>query len=410
VITMQTPADQLIKRARALLFGLGWKHPFFLLPSQKVYIRVATLVPTACVDASGCMYLNPQFCGQLSDEHLTFVLAHELMHLLLFHFARRSNRKPQRWNRAGDRVINHGLTSLGLKMPPQGLLPEDSAHYEYTTEEMYEVEDEQESDSECPQPSNMPGATGGCGVLPPQASDGDQSPGEGEAPTDGKFPDEREAARNWRQMAAQAEHNARSAGDKAADILGRILHVPPSRVKWQHILRGACARALAERGRDDVSWSRRNRRSFGGEFILPGGITYRAQVAVAVDTSGSVSDESLEQAVSEIESISAATRVAIFLTTHDAEVHYAGWVRPGARRDAVAKTMIGRGGTLFTPAYEAIEKASKKFDHAVHLTDGMPCEEWPERPRNCRKLVVALIGCKATSEVPADATVVEAEI
>lgn len=408
---MQPQASQLIKRARALLFGLGWKHPFFLLPSQKVFIRVSDMTRTACVDASGCMYLNPQFCGQLSDEHFTFVLAHELMHLLLFHFARRANRKPQRWNRAGDRVINFGLTTIGLKMPPSGLLPEDSAHNEFTAEEMYEVEREEEGDGDSPNAGNMPGAAGGCGVLPPQGKDGNQAPGEGEAPNDGQpFPDENESARNWRQMAAQAEHNARSAGDKAGDILGRILHVPPSRVKWSHILRGACARALAEHGRDDVSWSRRNRRSFGGEFILPGGVTYRAQVAVAVDTSGSVSDESLEQAVSEIEAISAATRVAIFLTTHDAEVHYAGWVRPGSRRDALAKTMIGRGGTLFTPAYEAIEKASKKFDHAVHLTDGMPCESWPERPRNCRKLVVALIGCKATTEIPEDATVVEAEI
>jgi predicted metal-dependent peptidase len=356
------------------------------------------------------MYLNPQFCGQLSDEHLTFVLAHELMHLLLFHFGRRANRKVMRWNYAADRVINFSLVTLGLKKPPEGLLPTNSAHNDFTAEEMYEVEQEQGGDGQVLTPSQMPGATGGCGVLPPQASDGDQAPGEGEAPTDGQFPGPNETARNWRQLAAQAEHNARSAGDKAADLLGRVLRVPPSRVKWQHILRGACARALAERGRDDVSYSRRNRRSFAGEFILPGGITYRAQVAVLVDTSGSVSDESLEQAVSEIEAISVATRVAIFLVTHDAEVHYQGWVRPGKRRDAVAKTIIGRGGTLFSPAYEAVEKASKKFDHAVHLTDGLPCEEWPERPRNCRKLVVALIGCKATSNVPADATVVEAEI
>jgi len=409
-MAMNAQSEQLIKRARALLFGLGWRHPFFLLPSQKVYIRVSNFIETACVDASGCMYLNPQFCGNLSDEHFCFVLAHELMHLLLFHFARRANRKHKRWNRAGDRVINQGLLNIGLKMPPQGLLPQDNDHKDFTAEEMYEVEPEHDGDNDAPGTGNMPGATGGCGVLPPQSSDGEQAPGEGEAPSDGHFPNESESARQWRQMAAQAEHNARSAGDKAGDILGRILHVPPSRVKWQHILRGACARAIAEHGRDDVSWTRRNRRSFGGEFILPGGVTFRAMVAVAVDTSGSVSDESLEQALSEVEAISTAMRVAIFLVTHDAEVHYAGWIKPGVRRTALAKTMIGRGGTLFTPAYEAIEKAARRFDHAVHLTDGLPCEEWPERPNNCRKLVVALIGCKATSNCPEDATVVEAEI
>jgi predicted metal-dependent peptidase len=359
------------------------------------------------------VYLNPSFCDQLSDKQLTFVLAHEIMHLLLFHFGRRMNRKPFRWNRAADRAINFGLVQIGLEMPPMGLLPTDPAHNEYTTEELYEVEEEQPGDDGQASLGKMPGATGGCGVLPPQGGDGDgdDDGAEGEAPEDGAaFPSTAESARTWRQLAHSAEQNARSAGDCSGDLLARVLRVPPSKVAWTAVLRNACARAIAERGNDDVSWQRRNRRSFAGDFILPGGITSKALVAVAVDTSGSVSDEDLEQALSEVEAISRATGVAIFLVTHDAEVHFADWIRPGTRRAALAKTLIGRGGTLYTPAYAAIESASKKFDYAIHLTDGMPCETWPERPRNCRKLTVALIGYASRKEIPEFADVIEIEI
>jgi len=404
VATLKT-TSQLIVRARSCFQTLAWQHPFFGLPAARVCIRVATVVGTtvvntAAVDERGTVYLNPVFCWKLTKPEFMFVLAHEIMHLLLFHFARQQGRKEKRWNRATDRAINFGLVHIGLSRPAVGLMPLDQSHNGFTSEQLYEVEPEIENGAG----GALPHVTGGCGVISAPIAG---PSGEGETPTPRSAS---EVRRNWRKTANAAIRAALSAGDQAGDVLGSVLQTPPSRVKWSHILRNAFSRALSAHGCDDVSYTRRHRRSFDSMFILPGGITYKALVAVVVDTSGSVSDESLAQAVSEVEAIAKQQSIAIFLVTHDAVVQHAKWLLPGVSRTMIARTMIGRGGTLYTPAYQAVEKAAKRFDHVVHLTDGMPCEAWPTRPKNCRRLVVALIGCKQAGAVPINARVIEAEI
>lgn len=380
-------------------------------------VRGDWTIPRAGVDPRGIFYGNPLFFKQLNDDEAKFVLAHEVMHLLMLHFGRQGSRKHKRWNRSTDRVLNHSIRSIGLTPPDGALFPLAKEHEEYTAEEAYEVEPEQTGDETPYDFHSVPSPGAGCGAMT-RGGDGDGDddkegdlPGEGQTPSGG-VPTMVEAARIWRNAAAQAQAQARAtgAGSNTGDLLARILDVPPSRVKWSALLNGMCHRALAQHGRDDVSFTRRNRRSFDSDFILPGGVTYCAQVAAVVDTSGSISDESLAQAISEVESISAATNVAIYLVTHDADVQWQGWVHPGTRRGIVANAFTGRGGTVFAPAYAAVEEASKRFDGLVHLTDGEPWDPWPERPRNVKKLIVALLGCKSQHSIPEEATVVEAEI
>jgi predicted metal-dependent peptidase len=409
-------ATVLIERARRVLFALGWKgSPFFLIPQTKVKIRVADFISTACVDPRGLIYLNPGFCEKLSDDELKFVLAHELMHLLMLHFGRQGSRKPRRWNRGGDRAINYALTTIGLVAPESALLPLLPAHQNYTAEEFCEVEPEQQNDSQPYAMADAPLPCAGCGPMKGSGDSEDELPGEGEAPGNGHLPSNNEAARIWRQIAASSQAIVRSAqasgaGTNTGILLARLLDVPPSRVKWAQLLRGACARAQAQAGRDDSSWSRRNRRSFGGPFILPGPISYSVAVAAAVDTSGSVPERSIAQAVTEVQKIVETSNVPIYLVVHDAEVQWQGWVKPGTRRTQIENVMTGRGGTLFTPAYAAVENAGARFDALVHLTDGMPCEPWPEKPSNVRKPIVALIGAASLTAIPANFKVVEAEI
>lgn len=425
-MAVSNEAQKLIHRCRRLLYQLGWKgHPFFLIPSSKVRIRATALLPTAAADPRGYVYMNPAFAATLDDGELKFVLAHELMHLLMMHYGRRGNRLQRRWNRAADRVINFALCTIkDIKAPKSALLPLDTAHEGFSAEEAYEVEPEQQGDHNPFGANDMPLPTAGCG--PRQVSGGGDGggdgsnnsvlPGEGEEPDDGRVPSMPEAARIWRQTAASAQAQAKAAdrsmgaGTGVGSMLARLLEAPPSRVKWSALLRGTCSRAEAQAGRDDVAWSRRHRRSFGGDFILPGPISYSCAVAAVVDTSGSVPEKSIAQAVSEIQKIAETSRVPIYVVVHDGEVQWQGWVRPGTKRTTIEGYMIGRGGTLFLPPYNAIAQTGKRFDAMVHLTDGMPCDDWPEKPANVRKAIVALIGVKSLTEVPEEFRVVEAEI
>lgn len=81
--------------------------------------------PIACTNGKYLKY-NPAKFDPRSLEDRVFILAHEIMHVVLFHNTRRGIRNPKIWNIAADYVAN-GLLSedSGLKVPHDALLRED---------------------------------------------------------------------------------------------------------------------------------------------------------------------------------------------------------------------------------------------------------------------------------------------
>jgi predicted metal-dependent peptidase len=359
--------------------------------------------------------MNPDFAGTLKDTELQFVIAHELMHLLMLHHDRRANRDPLRWNIATDLIINRTLKTIGdsagagsITMPKEGIIAnEDQA--EMTAEQLY---------SELPEPpqwlkdafsEGMVPVGQGCGPEKGDGNggDGDKEDDEGAGPA----PTEDQLRRQWRECAAQSQLAGRQAGTTEGNLLADLLDIPDPKVRWSEVLRGALYRAIAEAGRDDVSWSRRSRRSTT-DIILPGGITYRCKATVVIDSSGSMSDEDLSRCVAETTSIVNNCRVPVFLVVHDHAVQEACWIRPGAKaavHSSVKKRMKGRGGTSFVEAYQRVEDEPGKFNVMVHLTDG-EVGDWPDRPSSVRRLVVALVGSANEAECPSDARVIEVEV
>ena len=73
--------------------------------------------PTAEVDGR-YIYFNPKFIDDQTIDEVTFVLAHEVLHVVYMHFGRRSHRDPQWWNMATDYCINAVLVQEKIgKMP-----------------------------------------------------------------------------------------------------------------------------------------------------------------------------------------------------------------------------------------------------------------------------------------------------
>ncbi len=340
--------EKRIARLRRVLFKTGWKHPFFLIPSQRLIFRIDDSIKTAAIDTRGVCIWNGAFLDSLSDEILAGVLCHEIMHALMGHFDRKGTRDHQKWNRAADRAINQSLRLSGIRLPDFALYPAINQE-DLTAEQLYAAEPSDDGGGGDEQP------TAGCGQDAPS---GGGLPGEGEDP--GQIPTPGQAARQWREALAQAKNVSVSAGKASGSALAKVLETPPSRVSWRTILRGTCARAVTAHGADDVSFKKLNRRSHSGDFMFPGPIAYTALVAVVVDTSGSVPDASLETAISEIAAISKLQPgVRFYLVTHDSEVQWQGWIQAGKRGDATARgAMRGRGGTLFAPAYEAVAGAA----------------------------------------------------
>lgn len=79
---------------------------------------------------------NPEKFAEWSQQDRIFILAHEIMHVILHHSTRRGIRNPIVWNVAADFVVNLLLHDHGYKVPERGLF--DKKYTNMTTEQVYD--------------------------------------------------------------------------------------------------------------------------------------------------------------------------------------------------------------------------------------------------------------------------------
>ncbi|MDP2878065.1 MAG: hypothetical protein Q8N74_00860, partial [Sulfuricella sp.] len=280
--------------------------------------------PTTATDARS-FYYNPDYIDALSLEQTQFVLAHEALHCALSHFARRQHRVKFRWDVACDHAINPLLVKDGLK-PPPGALVLDSFEG-MTAEEIYPYIDENNTDQpmdkhvydgEDSQSSGQQQGDeqreGGQGQAPRQdeAESGGSPEGAQQARQDSRSgaPEprpltagEREAlAAQWQQRLAGAAQQAQQAG-KLGGLLARMVgELLQPKLPWRMLL----ARYMTQIARDDYSYMRPSRRE--GQMILPSLRSEQADIVVALDTSGSVSSEELNEFLAEVNTLKGQLR------------------------------------------------------------------------------------------------------
>lgn len=102
--------------------------------------------PTAATDGVR-MFFSPAFLEELSDKELDFVMMHEIMHVVLQHCLRQGERDHERFNIACDIVVNSNillsndmdLSSISLKKYGESMhvAPNGKEGHRYTAEEVY---------------------------------------------------------------------------------------------------------------------------------------------------------------------------------------------------------------------------------------------------------------------------------
>ena len=163
---------EIVTRARNLLMSLAWNCTALARPTASITLHLARSLPTAGVDKRGRIFLNADFCGALSSDELTFVLAHEILHVLFQHFGRQGDREHQRWNRATDRAINHTLQLMKLKATKCALFPLPGTPENASAEELYDLEPEDNGGGG----ESGPLPTAGCGVIDGDGAGGNDGP------------------------------------------------------------------------------------------------------------------------------------------------------------------------------------------------------------------------------------------
>jgi predicted metal-dependent peptidase len=378
--------------------------------------------PTTATDARG-FYFNPEYIDGLNLSQAQFMLAHEALHCALSHFARRGHRLKHKWDLACDFAINPLLVEEGLSPPPDAVIVDE--YKGMTAEEIYpliEDNDETETLDQHVYDATSEGGGGGGGMPPPQQDRSDQS---SEKPRQGKPDDsegggEQQAANDdhnangggqaaeqtdsrsgeaerepedglagqpeplssgeretlgiqWQQRMAGAAQQAMRAGKFGGTLARLIDHLLQPQIPWRMLL----ARFLSNVARDDFTYMRPSRRE--GEAIFPSLRSAQVDVAVAVDTSGSIKRGEIDEFLSEIDAIKGQIRARVTLLPCDAAlVEGAPWIFEPWEDFDVPDHLTGGGGTDFRPVFEWLDRHGVQPDLLVYFTDAQG--PFPEAP------------------------------
>jgi len=333
---------------------------------------------TTATDARA-LYFNRDYIASLTSRETEFVLAHEALHCALTHFARRQHRLKHRWDVACDLAINPILLAEGLTPPPNALVM--PGFEDLSAEEIYPLLDddpEQEPhDQHVYDDDTGDGGQGGdVGRDRPRpshpekgrdASAGGSAESAGAAQPPPLATNERDAlAVQWQQRLAGAAQQAQQAGKLGGAMARLVDHLLQPQLPWRVLL----AQHLALWARDDYSYLRPSRRE--GAAILPSLRSHGIELVVAIDSSGSIKHEELEEFLAEVNALKGQLRARITLLACDnAIAPGAPWVCEAWEELRLPHDIGGGGGTSFVPVFDWIAHQDRPPDLLVYFTDAL---------------------------------------
>jgi predicted metal-dependent peptidase len=385
---------------------------FFSSLALSLKLKVDTTCQTAWVDGQSIGF-NPSYILGLTHKVRIALIAHEVFHPALFHCWRRDGRDPLDGNIACDKVINPILRDAGFEMMPdiyyaEGAEVGKSAEWIYSHMQQAKQSKPQDQPQGNPKPQDdeddaqdgqdepqdgqgdgeegqedSEGQPGQDGQEQPQDGDSDgqgegqdgQGDGEGQPgagqpvkgqPKDlgtsmgdvrdapvGVDADGDEAASEdeWKERVAVAHTQAQMAGQNGGGM-GRVIE---DALAPEVDVRSLLLKFMQERTFEDSRWTRPSRRYLASGMILPSihseGL---GEVAIMVDTSGSIDDLALREARTIVQSVideCRPLRVSMYMA--DARVCRVDRFEQG---EPLVWEPCGGGGTNFCPALEAIER------------------------------------------------------
>ena len=309
-------SDEMIKRCTKRLLlaraGLLCSHGFFGLMLMQVGFELNEGIGTAGTDGM-TMYFNPYFMEGLTDEELSFILMHEVMHMALRHCSRKGSRDMELFNMACDIVVNSNIlkandmdlkaitvSGVGVSMHKA---PDGREGYLYTSEQVYDMLLQKNPAVKASQ-KMAGGASHGKGSK--GTKDESYSGCDDHSMWGNESPEERyENDAIWQNRLKSAENllkDRAEAGSQAAGmppgIERRLRALSRSRMDWRMVLHDFIQEDIV-----DYSFMPPDRRFGESPFFLPDFNEKDETVSnllFMVDCSGSVSDNQMTEAYSEV--------------------------------------------------------------------------------------------------------------
>jgi len=361
---------------------------------------------TMCTDGKSIGYYAP-FVNELTEEEVMFVLVHEVMHNANLHFARQGSRDHDLWNQAADYSINIMIDDMSKEMvgttaklkAPQNILLDDQ-YRGMNAEQVYKILEKN------PKQQQQGQGQGGQG-KPGKGKAGKGKPGPGQAggtpagdirapgtiageeifkPEPGQegqgnkdLQDAKsisELEKIWKEIRSNEASKSRSMG-VGSSALSRWFEEFQPKIDWRNELQEFVTFALKEKTKL-IPTSRRF--VWTGDYISG----YRDQpkesfdnVVVAIDTSGSISNDVLSKFAAELNGI---------FKDHEIGTCYVIWCDSDIPKDGVQKFDMmedefsaqklkpkGGGGTSFIPPFKWVQdnilEPGQSLAFMIYFTD-----------------------------------------
>ena len=349
-------------------YRLLMDEPFFAALSRKIEKRADKSIPTAGVrvdpeTAQFEMIYNPDFFASLPEEHVRGVLKHEFYHLIFEHV---TSRKPEGvnhkvWNICADLAINSHLQG---ELPEMACMPgvgpfEDLPLHQTAEWYLANFPERPEDDGE----GEGEGGEGAPGDDSPGSFDDhsgwDDSADSPEQQAANQMAKER-LKQAMKQAAQEASQSPKGWGSMSGEVKQDILKRLETKVDWKKVLRYFIK--TSQRANKRSSVKRINKRY---AYIHPGKKVQRqAKIAIAIDQSGSVSDDMLSAFFAELNSLAKLAEFTVVpFDTHVDESKVYIWKK--GKSQAAERVLCG--GTCFNAPTDYVN--GQNFDGVIILTD-----------------------------------------
>lgn len=379
--------DRLVRGRIKLLINA----PFFgNMATRLKFIDASKWCPTLATDGRN-FYYNKDFVDWLDDGEIEFGVGHEVLHCVYDHMDldQIGDRDRRLCNISQDYVINSDLVdaNIGTKITKVDICFDWKYRGMHWMEVYDQLFEEAEKDGRVQYVDNFDMHLDGEGE---EDADGTPAPGEpGNDGTDGPIrysKEELEQIKNDVQSATIQAAKAAGAGNTPAGIKRLLKDLLEPKLDWRELI----AQQIQSVIKSDYTMSRPSRKGMDSGFYLPS-MDYdeTIDIAIAVDTSGSMHDDMLRDILSEVKGcMEQYTNYKIHLFCFDTEVHNVQVFTENNMGEFMEYEPAGGGGTDFMVCWNYFKEEGivpKKF---IMFTDMYPWDSWGD-PDYCDTLFIS---------------------
>ena len=367
-------ARQAILKAR---IALVLKQPFFGNLAMRLTLKNADSWLTTAATDGRHFYYNSEFILKLPTNQMMFLFCHELLHCAYDHMNRGRGYNRDIANIAMDYVVNSDCLkyNLGQKITVVPIL-HDRKYEDWNFEQVY---------ADLIKNAKQINIEDLLDQLLDDHMDGNNGKGDGEDGKDDKdgkgngrpspmTPEERQAIKDEFKEAMLAAAQSAGAGNTPGNIKRMINELTQPKINWRELI----TQQIQSTVKNDYTWSTPNKKHFSQGFVLPNMRKDQAiDVCVAIDTSGSIGQDQLNNFFGEINGIMQSyDDYKVKIWCFDTSVHNPQDYDTSTGDDLVNYEPKGFGGTDFDVNWTWMKHEGVEPKLFIVFTDGEPYGSW----------------------------------